>query len=84
MAAKKVECLKVDNEIFQIGDIVEIPMNEIDGQHIYKGRIDGFEEVGQKVPADIYVRLDTSTLFNNSSIRLWVDLIKKCTKVKQP
>lgn len=82
MKAKKVECLKVGNEIFQIGDIVEIPMNETDGEHIYKGRIDGFEKVGQKVPADIYVRLDTSTLFNHSSIRLWVDLIKKCTKVK--
>lgn len=82
MVAKKVECLKVANEIFQIGDVVEIPMNECDGYHIYKGRIDGFEEVGQKVPADIIVRLDTSTLFNHSSVRLWVDLIKKCTKVK--
>ena len=80
--AKKVECLKVGNEIFKIGDIVKIPMNETDGQHIYKGRIDGFEEVGQKVPADIYVRLDTSTLFNHNSIRLWVDQIKTIERIK--
>ena len=78
--AKKVECLKVGDEIFQIGDVVEIPMNECDGHHIYKGRIDGFEEVGQKCPPDIYVRLDTSTQFNNSSIRLWVDKIKSIKK----
>ena len=79
--AKKVECLKVERDIYQIGDVVEIPMNECNGYHIYKGRIDGFEEVGSKCPPDIYVRLDTSTLFNHSSIRLCVDQIKTIKKV---
>ena len=78
---KRVECLKVGEELYEIGDIVEIPIKECDGEHVYKGRISGFEEVGNKHPLDICVILDTSTLFNQRSTRIYLDDIKKASRV---
>ena len=80
---KRVECLKVNGEIFEIGDIVEIPHRDITGNHIAKGRIHAFEEYGQGVPRDIGLILDISVDYHTKFIRLNVKDITKCKKIEE-
>lgn len=79
--AEKVECLKVGNELYQIGDIVEIPIKECMGMVYYKGRISGFEKYGSKVPQDDYVNIDSSEKFKSKSYRICIDDIKTIRKI---
>ena len=79
--AKRVECLKVGDDLYEIGDIVEIPIKECDGMKYYKGRISGFEKYGSKVPQDDYVNIDSSEKFKNKSYRICVDDIKTISKI---
>lgn len=77
---EKIECLKVDDEIFQIGDIVEIEDCTID-KGAYTGRISGFEKVDNHIPPNYGVILDTSTKFNNKRLVIRLELIKRVKKV---
>lgn len=80
---KRIKCLKVGKEFFEIGDIVAIPQKYVTGEKIHRGRICGFEEVGQRTPRDVCVVLDTSEKFKRAEIRINVEDIYKCTRLEE-
>lgn len=76
MKAKKIECLKVDDDIFQPNDIVEIDCGGIKVKEIYVGRIDRFVDIDSNCPPGLGIVIDISKKFKHESVQIPLRSIK--------
>lgn len=87
---KRVECLKVDDNLYQIGDIVEVTLKPSELRHnhyfngnIIRGRIDRFTPTNPDSITNTYtIRLDISTLYNVDYIDILISDIHTVSSVK--
>lgn len=64
---ERIECLKVDDQIFEIGDIIEITRPVRKGDYETSiGRFAGFKDMDDHCPPNLGIILDTSKQFLQS------------------